>query len=240
MPLDAVHWWLVSFCVCEGKIKDDCDLGIHWSAERPVHVTSSITRAESLSLIKLEVLIQKYRNVVYCLWGSGVLSYILLLLKASHMAEKKKFASHRSVLSKVFFCHVQFYSIRIISLPFLWECLLKRQINRNGPCHPLTISPSVSTCVEMIWHSLYGEEGKDTLQVWGWALFVGDKKSKPWEISSQVFCLDQHILVHLGQMTSASSLFRAEKEYSLFFFEKCPTDTCMFSLQWKEMLWGLY
>ena len=25
-----------------------------------------------------------------------------------------------------------------------------------------------------------------------------------------------------------------------FFLEKCPTDTCMFSLQWKEMLWGLF
>ena len=120
MPLDAVHWWLMSFCVCEGKIKDDCDLGIRWSQERPVHVTSPITRAEFLSLIKLEVLIQKCRQSLCCLWWSGVLSYILLLLKASHMAEKK-FASHRSVLSEVFFCHVQFYSIRIISFPFLWK-----------------------------------------------------------------------------------------------------------------------
>lgn len=205
------------FCVCEGKIKDDCDLGIHWSPERPVHVTSSITRAESLLLIKFEVLIQKCRQSLCCLWWSGVLSYILLLLKASHMAEKKKFASHRSVLSKVFFCHVQFYSIRIISFPFLWKCFLKRQINRNGPCHPLTISPSVSMCVEMIWHSLYGGGGKDSFQVWGWTLFMGDKKSKLWEIGSQVFGLDQHIFVHLGQMTSASSLFRAEKEYSFSF-----------------------
>ena len=229
----------MSFCVCEGKIKDDCDLGIRWSPERPVHVTSSITQAESLSLIKLEVLIQKCRQSLCCLWWSGVLSYILLLLKASHMAEKK-FASHRSVLSEVFFCHVQFYSIRIISFPFLWKCFLKRQINRNGPCHPLTISQSVSTvCWDDLTFFIWGR-GKGYILGMGWALFMGGKKSKPWEISSQAFGLLQHIPAHLGQMTSASSLFRAEKEYSFFFFEKCSADSCMFSLQWKEMLCGLY
>lgn len=77
-------------------------------------------------------------------------------------------------------------------------------------------------CVETSWHSLYGGEGKDTLQVWGWALFMGDKKSKPWEISSQVSYLDQHILVHLGQITSTSSLFRAGKKYFFFFFLEMP------------------
>lgn len=59
---------------------------------------------------------------------------------------------------------------------------------------------------------------RERIQVWGWALFMGDKKSKPWEISSQVSYLDQHILVHLGQITSTSSLFRARKKYSFFFF----------------------
>lgn len=120
-----------------------------------MRVTSPITRAESLSLVKLEVLIQKCWQSLCCLWRSGVLSYVLLLLKASHMAEKK-FASHRSVLSKVF-CHVQFYSIRIISFSFLWQCFLKRQINRNGPCHPPTISLSMST---VCWNKL-------TFFIWG-------------------------------------------------------------------------
>ena len=85
-------------------------------------------------------------------------------------------------------------------------------------------------CVETSWHSLYGGEGKDTLQVWGWALFMGDKKSKPWEISSQVSYLDQHILVHLGQITSTSSLFRAGKKYFFFFFRNAQlTPACFLS-----------
>lgn len=53
-------------------------------------------RQSLLSLVKLEVLIQKCWQSLCYLWWSGVLSYVLLLLRASHMAEKK-FASHRSV-----------------------------------------------------------------------------------------------------------------------------------------------
>lgn len=207
-------------CVCEGSIDDDCDLGICRSLERPVHVMSPIIKTESLLFIKLQVLTQKYQQSLFvcCLWWNRVLSYILLLLKASHMAEKNKFASHRSVLSKVFFCYLRFYSIRIISFLslFSWKHFIKPQLCRNCLCHPSVASLPMSTASGWADTLCMAGVGKDTLQVWqgesGRALFMGEKKkSKQWEISSRVFCWDQHIVVHLGQITLAVSLFRAEK-----------------------------
>lgn len=230
----------MSFCVCEGKIKDDCDLGIRWSPERPVHVTSPITRAESLSLVKLEVLIQKCRQSLCCVWWSGVLSYILLLLKASHMAEKKKFASHRSVLSKVFFCHVQFYSMRIISFPFLWKWFLKRQMNRNCPCHPPTISLSVSTvCWNDLTFFIWGR-GKGYTPGMGVGFVYGEQKKQTVgdKLSGLLFrpaypCPSRTNNFNLIPFQSWRKVL-----FFSFFLEKCPTDTCMFSLQWRRCCGG--
>ena len=155
---------------------------------------------------------------------------------------KKKFASHRSVLSKVFFCHVQFYSMRIISFPFLWKCFLKRQMNRNCPCHPPTISLSASTvCWNDLTFFIWGT-GKGYTPGMGVGFVYGGQKKQT--VGDKLSGLLFRPAYPCPSRTNNFNLipFQSWKKvlFFSFFLEKCPTDTCMFSLQWKEMLWGLF
>lgn len=203
-------------CVCEDGMDDDCDLGICRSLKRAVRVVSPIIWAGSLRLIQLWVLIQKPLLIV------GGVEFLLRSLAAE--SRSRGWVWKPQLVSSKVFCCLLFYSIRMTSFLSLFssKCFMKPQLCRIAlvtlqalPCPwaQLREEPALSV----------GGMGKGTLQARGGFVYGGIKKTG---LSSQVCCLDQFIIAHLGQITWTLFLFRSEKV--LFFLRKCLLTTACF------------